>query len=107
MSDTNKDNDYRYHLWKFFNDEHGLILVETELNDIIAAVKIYQKEDKANDEQPTESGLRLNSVVPSALQKEKHSTIIKNGCPECGSDITDGTGTGWQLCQNNKCGAMI
>jgi hypothetical protein len=51
--------------------------------------------------------LPLQRVMPSTLPKEKHSTIIKNGCPECGSDITDGTANGWQVCQNTECGAMI
>lgn len=51
--------------------------------------------------------LTLQSVVPSTLPKEKHSTIIKNGCPECGSDITDGTGTGWQVCQNTECAMLF
>lgn len=36
MSDTPKP--YRYDLWKFFSDNHGLTLLESELQDIVAAV---------------------------------------------------------------------
>lgn len=31
----------RYELWKFFADEHNLITVESELEDIIIAVEDY------------------------------------------------------------------
>lgn len=35
---------YRYKLWKFFADEHGLILTESELDDIVRAVTESEKE---------------------------------------------------------------
>ncbi len=38
-----KDKAARYELWKFFSDEHGLSLTETDVNDIIAAVETYQQ----------------------------------------------------------------
>ncbi len=34
-----KGNDPRYPLWKFFNDEHGLVLLDGEMDDIIHAVE--------------------------------------------------------------------
>jgi len=34
-----------------------------------------------------------------------HSTTIRNGCPNCGGDVFDGTGTGWRIC--HKCGLMF
>lgn len=34
-----KSNDPRYPLWKFFNDEHGLVLLDGEMDDIIHAVE--------------------------------------------------------------------
>ena len=35
----------------------------------------------------------------------EHSTTIRNGCPNCGGDVFDGTGTGWRVC--HKCGLMF
>ena len=31
------------------------------------------------------------------INKKPH-TIISNACPECGGDVHDGTGTGWEIC---------
>ncbi len=33
------------------------------------------------------------------------SCTIKNGCPNCGGDVFDGTGTGWRI--YHKCGLMF
>jgi len=33
----------RYRLWRHFEDEHGLTLVESDLDDILTEVEIYQK----------------------------------------------------------------
>jgi len=38
------ESDPSYELWKYFADYHGITLVDTELTDIIAAVKKYLKE---------------------------------------------------------------
>lgn len=43
---TNKIEDARYNLWKFFSDEHGLTLLEGELTDIVREVEKYQKTTK-------------------------------------------------------------
>lgn len=42
----------------------------------------------------------------STYNKTKITTRVKNACPECGSDVHDGTGTGWEVCTNAKCGWM-
>jgi hypothetical protein len=42
-SENTIDGGYYYDLWKFFNDEHNLILVDTEINDIIHAVRAFDK----------------------------------------------------------------
>jgi hypothetical protein len=51
----------------------------------------------------------VKTLVPEAT-KPKISEVdplctIKHGCPECGGDVFDGTGTGWRLC--HKCGLMF
>jgi hypothetical protein len=42
-----KSEDARYDLWKFFEQEHDLILLEGQLDDIIQAVEKYLQ--KVND----------------------------------------------------------
>lgn len=46
----------------------------------------------------------VENLEPRSVPMVKHSTTIKNGCPECGGDIFDGTGTGWVVC--TKCNYM-
>ena len=38
------DNDANYNLWKFFKDEHELILTAGQLEDIIREVNKYNEE---------------------------------------------------------------
>lgn len=42
------------------------------------------------------------------MEKREHieSCTIKNACPECGGDVHDGTGTGWEVCKNLECNWM-
>jgi hypothetical protein len=47
----------------------------------------------------------VEKLEPRPTPVIEHSTTIKNGCPECGSDVFDGTGTGWRVC--HKCGLMF
>jgi len=48
----------------------------------------------------------MNPFLETDKKREIPHTTIANGCPDCGSDIHDGTGTGWQICKNSKCGWM-
>lgn len=41
------------------------------------------------------------------MGKDVSHTTIENGCPDCGGNIHDGTGTGWYISQNSDCGAMF
>lgn len=36
---------YYYDLFKFFSEEHGLILLDSEIQDIIRKVEEFKKED--------------------------------------------------------------
>jgi len=40
---------HRYGLWKFFHDEHGLLLTVSELDEIEREVLKSNDEDKVND----------------------------------------------------------
>ena len=47
-------------------------------------------------------GKYLESVEMKVDEKVSHTTI-PNSCPECGEDVHDGTGTGWEICKNPNC----
>ena len=41
--------DIYYELWKFFKDEHDLILTQTQINDIINEVRRYNEKNNNNE----------------------------------------------------------
>ena len=65
MSDFVKERDSFYNLWKFFKDEHELILTEGQLGDILAAVEVY-----------------LTEVNEANTSNEREEVCIINRCNE-------------------------
>ena len=55
--------------------------------------------------EPQAATCNIPHVSNSLDGKRKVShTTIPNACPECGGDVHDGTGTGWEICKD--CGWM-
>ena len=48
MPNSNSEGGYYYDLFKFFSDNHGLTLVDTEIQDIIHAVEKFNNNGKDN-----------------------------------------------------------
>jgi len=48
---------------------------------------------------------RVGKKYPAVKTTTPHSTIINGGCPNCGGNVSDGTGTGWMSC--NDCDTLI
>lgn len=84
-------SDSRYNLWKFFNDEHSLILLDREMDDIINAVEEYQNEQVKATATPNQTSDEQNDVSPLVIGS--FSCSIDKSCkdssmfPKCGSCV--------------------
>ena len=48
----------------------------------------------------------VKNLCPNIPPEYVLPCIKKNCCPVCGSDVFDGSGTGWEICTNTKCSWM-
>jgi hypothetical protein len=61
------EGSYYYDLFKFFSDEHGLILLDSEIQDIIYVVEEFKKKELAD--QWVEQGIKFSQKVVTTFEE--------------------------------------